>query len=69
MDNPTTKLAFSVAEAAAAIGVSAPTLYSDIKAGRFPAVKIGQRRWVVPIRSLEEWLAAHVVTQNRDIAK
>lgn len=51
------RLALSVSEAAEAIGVSVVTLYREIRANRFPAVKIGHRRWIVPFGELERWLA------------
>ncbi len=51
------KLALSVEAAAFSVGVSGPTLRRLIQKGALPAVQISQRRWVVPIKSLEEWLA------------
>ena len=51
------RLALSVSETAKAIGVSAVTLYREIRAKRFPAVKIGQRRWIIPFSQLERWLS------------
>jgi excisionase family DNA binding protein len=51
------RLALSVSETAKAIGVSAVTLYREIRVNRFPAVKIGHRRWIVPFRELEHWLS------------
>ena len=51
------RLALSVSETAKAIGVSVVTLYREIQANRFPAVKIGHRRWIVPFGELERWLS------------
>ena len=51
------RLALSVSETAEVIGVSAVTLYREIRANRFPAVKIGHRRWIVPFGELERWLS------------
>jgi len=51
------RLAISVDTAASSIGVSGPTLRRLIRKGAFPGVFIG-RRVVVPLRALEDWLAA-----------
>lgn len=43
----------TVAQVAAELGVSGPTLYRAVRAGEFPAVKV-RGRYVVPARVLEE---------------
>jgi excisionase family DNA binding protein len=59
------RLALSVSETAKAIGVSIVTLYREIRANRFPAVKIGHRRWIVPFSHLERWLSENSF-RNKD---
>lgn len=49
------RLAYSVPEAAALIGISASSLHRQIRAGAVPHVRIG-RRIVVPRQALERWL-------------
>jgi excisionase family DNA binding protein len=49
------RLALSVAEAAAALGVSRALVNQECATGRLHSVKIGQRR-LIPVASLEAWL-------------
>lgn len=46
----------SVAEAARECGISTTLAYRLIERGDMPAVRLGDRRLVVPRRELEEWL-------------
>ena len=48
---------YSVPEVAAMIGMNKSTLYRQIKAGTFPAVRIGSRL-VIPVAALDAILAA-----------
>lgn len=50
------KLAFSVAEAAAACACSKVLMYQLIREGRIPAVRLSARRLVVPRKKLEQLL-------------
>ncbi len=50
------KLAVSVVEAAKALGLSKSTTYSLIEQGVIPAVRVGKKRLIVPVRQLAEWL-------------
>lgn len=43
---------YSVAQAAAILGLSSPTLYRAIHAGEFPAVRI-RGRFIVPAKALD----------------
>lgn len=43
---------FTVAEAAALLGLSAPTLYREIRAGRFPAIRV-RSRYVIPAKAVD----------------
>jgi excisionase family DNA binding protein len=49
--------AFSVAEAAEILRVSKEALYDELKRGRLPAVRVGDR-WIIPRRALERLLGA-----------
>lgn len=46
----------SVTEAAREVGISPTLAYRLIAAGDMPAVRLGDRRLVVPRRELEDWL-------------
>jgi excisionase family DNA binding protein len=50
------RLTYTVCETAEAIGLSVSVTYRMIRDGSLPAIRVG-RRWVVPRRPLEEWLA------------
>ena len=54
----TPPLVYSVAEAAKVLGISDGLAYRLIKEGELPSVRLGDRRLVVPHRSLEAWLIA-----------
>ena len=51
------KIAVSVTEAAALLGLSRPTVYKLIHRGDFPVMKIGSRT-LIHREKLEEWAAA-----------
>jgi hypothetical protein len=55
MDDTNTKLAVSLREGAAMLGISSRTLQNYVWAGRFPSRKIG-RRTVVLVRDLKLFL-------------
>lgn len=50
---PSDKRFYTVPEAAKLLRMSAATLYREIAAGRFPAVKV-RTRLVVPARAIDE---------------
>ena len=50
------KLAVSVVEAARLISVSKSTAYALIEQGILPCVRIGEKRIVIPLRQLQEWI-------------
>ena len=50
------KLAFNVAEAAVAIGISDRRVWDLINVEGFPVVRIG-KRVVIPVDGLRQWLA------------
>lgn len=49
------KIAYTVPEAMAAIGLGRTRFYEEIKLGRLKTVKAG-RRTLVPATALDEWL-------------
>jgi excisionase family DNA binding protein len=50
----------SLREAAAALGVSGPTLERLIAAGALPTVKVSPRRRLIRCEDLEEYIASRV---------
>lgn len=53
------KITFSVEEAAAAMGVSKPTMYALCRQPGFPAVRVG-RKILIPRASLDAWLREQI---------
>lgn len=49
------RLAYSLGEAALAIGVSRPVMTAWVNTPGFPAFRSG-KRWVIPVNALERWL-------------
>lgn len=56
-----TKLAYSVPEAAAALGLSKTMVYDQLRAARLKSIKVGGRR-IITRDHLIEFLAGHPVT-------
>ena len=56
----TTKLTYRVPEAAAATGLSVSFVYSEVAAGRWPAVRSG-RTVLIPAQWLESWISRTTV--------
>jgi excisionase family DNA binding protein len=50
---PAVKRFYTVHEVAELLGVSAPTIYREIRAGRFPAIRV-RGRYVIPAKALDE---------------
>jgi excisionase family DNA binding protein len=63
------KMALSVPELAQALGVGRNIAYELAQRADFPAVRIGERRIVVPVDKLKEWLErqgkAQVSSENQ----
>ena len=51
-DQSRTRRFHTVTEAAELLRVSAPTLYREIRAGRFPAIRV-RGRYVIPARAVD----------------
>ena len=50
------KLTLSVEEMAQTLGISRPVAYELIKQDGFPAIRVSERRIIIPIESLKAWL-------------
>ena len=58
MSTGTTPLTYSIAEAAARLGVNHQTLRAAVRRGEVPAIRIGPRRTLIPAAWLDQVLAA-----------
>ncbi|MBQ8248521.1 MAG: helix-turn-helix domain-containing protein [Clostridia bacterium] len=52
----TDKLTINVPELAKLLGISRPVAYELTKREGFPAIRIGERRIIIPVDKLNEWL-------------
>jgi excisionase family DNA binding protein len=50
------RLTMTVEEAGKALGISRATAYSLANQGRLPVIRISDRRFIVPVKSLNELL-------------
>ena len=50
------KLAISVVEAAKLTSLSKSTVYSLVEQGIIPAVRVGEKRIIIPVKFLQLWL-------------
>lgn len=50
------KLAINVPELAKMLGVSRPVAYELTKREGFPAIRVSERRIIIPVDKLNEWL-------------
>ena len=50
------KLTFTVDEMAAALGISRPVAYELSRQDGFPAIRVSERRIIIPRDSLMRWL-------------
>ena len=51
------KLAINVPELAKMLGVSRPVAYELTKREGFPAIRVSERRIIIPVDKLNEWLS------------
>jgi len=56
--NKTERLVMSVEEAGEALGISRATAYMLANTGRLPAIRISDRRIIVPRKAIENLLAS-----------
>lgn len=54
---PSEKLAYSIKEAASALGIGRTTIWRAIRDGKLPAVKLGNRT-LIRTEALQAWLSA-----------
>jgi excisionase family DNA binding protein len=52
----TARLTYTVEEAAKALGISRGLAYQMVREGRLPALRLGQRRLIIPRAALEDLL-------------
>ena len=52
----TEKLTYNVEEAATVIGVSRPVMYELTRREGFPAIRVSERRIIIPVEALKRWL-------------
>ena len=57
-DRKTERLVFTIAETAKILGISRGTAYLLANSGGIPAIRISQRRLVVPRKALEDFLSS-----------
>ena len=55
-EDQTEKLTMSIDQASKALGISRSTAYMLVNTGRLPAIRISDRRWVIPVAALLEFL-------------
>lgn len=53
---PAIRLTYTVEEAANALGISRGLAYELVREGRLPALRMGQRRILIPVAALESML-------------
>ena len=53
-------LAVTPERAARMLGISRNLCYRMVKSGEIPAVRLGEKRWLVPVQALERMLAGAV---------
>ena len=54
----TDKLVLNVEELADTLGISKPTAYQLARKNGFPAIRVSERRIIIPVDSLCRWLEA-----------
>ena len=57
-EGKTERLTMTVEEAGAALGISRATAYMLVNTGRLPAIRISDRRIIIPIKAISELLAS-----------
>ena len=54
------KYTMTVAEMGERLGISRPMAYDLVNRADFPAIRIGERRILVPVEAFEKWLEAQI---------
>lgn len=55
------RLAISVAEASEVLGVSRNLMYKMVHEGIIPSIRLGERRIVIPLATLDQYLREKVI--------
>lgn len=55
------KMTLTVEEMAKQLGISRSVAYQLIKEKGFPSIRVGERRVIIPVKSLERWLEERAV--------
>ncbi|MBE3204371.1 helix-turn-helix domain-containing protein [Frankia sp. CH37] len=54
------RLTYTVDEVAVLLGVSRGVAYAMARSGEIPAIRAGERRWVVPRARFEAWISGRM---------
>jgi len=57
-EGKTERLTITVEQAGAALGISRATAYMLVNTGRLPAIRISDRRIIIPKKAIDELLAS-----------
>jgi excisionase family DNA binding protein len=57
-DNETERLTMTVEQAGVALGISRGTTYMLVNTGRLPAIRISDRRIIIPRKAIDDLLAS-----------
>jgi len=57
-EGKTERLVMTVEEAGAALGISRATAYMLVNTGRLPAIRISDRRIIIPRKAIDDLLAS-----------
>jgi len=55
------RLTYTVDEVAVLLGVSRGVAYTMVRSGEVPAIRAGERRWVVPCERFHAWISGRAV--------
>lgn len=55
------KMVLNVDELAKTLGISKPTAYELTRRDGFPAIRVSERRIIIPVEALCKWLEAEAV--------
>jgi excisionase family DNA binding protein len=61
------RLVMTVEQVAVALGISRSTAYMLVNTGRLPAIRISDRRIIIPRKAIDELLASAILCSTKDI--
>lgn len=56
-----TKMVLTVEELARTLGISKPVAYELVRKKGFPAIRVSERRIIVPVEALRKWLESEAM--------